>query len=157
MQQFQIYEGVLERRRRGGWKWCVCSAEGEVMVRGFEVSRPAARYNIRSEEQPTADANIAIEIAFAIGWDGNRRESESIGGAKHFRHPRICKGAHLRQGYPGYTSNPDEVCAVAIRRSWRADQGPRGGIYQSGVRSKDAATRVIHDPLLSARSWERAR
>jgi hypothetical protein len=45
MQQFQIYEAVLERRRRGGWKWCVCSAEGEVMVRGFDVSRPAARYN----------------------------------------------------------------------------------------------------------------
>jgi hypothetical protein len=43
--QFQIFEAVLERRRRGGWKWFICSAEGEVILRGFDMSRPAARYS----------------------------------------------------------------------------------------------------------------
>jgi hypothetical protein len=43
--QFQTFEAFFERRRRGAWKWKVCSAEGDVIVRGADVSRRAARYN----------------------------------------------------------------------------------------------------------------
>ena len=43
--RFQIFEAILERRRRGAWRWKVCSAEGDVIVRGFDISRRAAGYN----------------------------------------------------------------------------------------------------------------
>lgn len=43
--QFQIFEAFLEKRRRGAWRWSVCSAEGEVIMQGSDVSRPAARYH----------------------------------------------------------------------------------------------------------------
>lgn len=33
--RFQIFEAILERRRRGAWRWKVCSAEGDVIVRGL--------------------------------------------------------------------------------------------------------------------------
>jgi hypothetical protein len=43
--QFQIFEVFLERRRRGAWRWSVCSTEGKVIMQGSDNSRPAARYN----------------------------------------------------------------------------------------------------------------
>lgn len=42
---FHIFEAFLEKRRRGKWKWKVCSADGEVIVRGSDASRGDARYN----------------------------------------------------------------------------------------------------------------
>jgi len=43
--QFQVFETIFERRRRGAWRWKVCSAEGDVVVRGLDISRRAARYS----------------------------------------------------------------------------------------------------------------
>ena len=43
--KFQIFEAFLEKRRRGAWRWSVCSAEGKVIMQGSDISRPAARYN----------------------------------------------------------------------------------------------------------------
>jgi hypothetical protein len=43
--RFQIFEAILERRRRGAWRWKVYSAEGDVIVRGLDISRRAAGYN----------------------------------------------------------------------------------------------------------------
>lgn len=43
--QLQIFDTLLEKRRRGAWKWSVFSAEGQVIVQGSDVSRRAARYN----------------------------------------------------------------------------------------------------------------
>ena len=43
--QFQTFEAVLEVRRRGACRWKVCSAEGDVIVRGSDISQRAAWYN----------------------------------------------------------------------------------------------------------------
>jgi hypothetical protein len=44
--QFQIFGAFFEkRRRRGAWRWKVCTAEGDVIVRGSDMSRHAAQYN----------------------------------------------------------------------------------------------------------------
>lgn len=43
--QFPIFEAFLKKRRRGAWRWSVCSAEGQVIMQGSHVSRRAARYN----------------------------------------------------------------------------------------------------------------
>jgi hypothetical protein len=48
------------------------------------------------------------------------RESKSLCGAEHFRHPGICQGAQLRQGYPRYVTNSDGIHALATGGFWRA-------------------------------------
>jgi hypothetical protein len=49
-----------------------------------------------------------------------RRESESLCGEEHCRHPGICEGAELREGYSRYASNSDGIHANAIGSLWRA-------------------------------------
>ena len=39
---------------------------------------------------------------------------------KHCRHPGICEGAELREGYSRYASNSDGIHANAIGSLWRA-------------------------------------
>jgi hypothetical protein len=41
--RFPTFEMVLKKRGRK-WKWCVCTAEGTVIMQGSESSLPAARY-----------------------------------------------------------------------------------------------------------------
>jgi hypothetical protein len=42
--QLQIFHTYLERRPRGAWEWKVCSAAGEVIMYGTDVSHHEARY-----------------------------------------------------------------------------------------------------------------
>lgn len=41
--QFPVFELLLKKRGRI-WTWCVCTTEGQVVMRGKENSRPAAKY-----------------------------------------------------------------------------------------------------------------
>jgi len=43
--QYQLFDAILEPRRRGSWKWKVCLAEGKVIMQGTSPHRPAARYD----------------------------------------------------------------------------------------------------------------
>jgi hypothetical protein len=43
--QFPIFDVVLKKRGRKTWRWRVCTAEGLVVMRGSENSRPAAKYH----------------------------------------------------------------------------------------------------------------
>jgi hypothetical protein len=42
--EFPIFELALTRRRRRKWGWRVRAAQGEVVMQGWEASRPAAKY-----------------------------------------------------------------------------------------------------------------
>jgi hypothetical protein len=44
---FPTYEVLLIKRGRL-WKWRVCTTNGDVIMRGSESSRPAARYKANS-------------------------------------------------------------------------------------------------------------
>jgi hypothetical protein len=44
---FPTYEMLLKKRGRT-WKWRVCTTTGDVIMRGSESSRPAARYKANS-------------------------------------------------------------------------------------------------------------
>lgn len=39
-----MYEVILTRRKRFGWRWQVCDQSGKVFADGFERSRPSAKY-----------------------------------------------------------------------------------------------------------------
>jgi hypothetical protein len=39
-----MFEVVLTRRKRFGWRWQVCDQSGKVFADGFERTRPAAKY-----------------------------------------------------------------------------------------------------------------
>jgi hypothetical protein len=39
-----MFEVVLTRRKRLGWRWQVCDQAGKVFADGFERARPAAKY-----------------------------------------------------------------------------------------------------------------
>jgi hypothetical protein len=41
--EFAIFQVVLIKRARA-WRWCVCTIDGSVVMRGSESSRPAAQY-----------------------------------------------------------------------------------------------------------------
>jgi hypothetical protein len=41
--QFPVFEVFLNKRRRA-WRWRVCTTAGDVVMRGSESSRPAAKY-----------------------------------------------------------------------------------------------------------------
>ena len=43
-QQFQTFDVILRKRGRL-WKWGVCTTEGNVVMQGSEISRPAAKYS----------------------------------------------------------------------------------------------------------------
>jgi hypothetical protein len=45
--QFPVFEVILKKRRRA-WKWCLCTTEGQVVMRGSERRRPAAKYKADS-------------------------------------------------------------------------------------------------------------
>ena len=40
-----MFEVILTRRKRLGWRWQVCDPSGKVFADGFERSRPAAKYH----------------------------------------------------------------------------------------------------------------
>ena len=42
--EFPTFEVALNRRGKA-WRWCVCTIEGNVVMRGSERSRLAARYS----------------------------------------------------------------------------------------------------------------
>lgn len=44
-QPFDMFEVVLTRRKRWGWRWQVCDQSGKVFADGFERTRPAAKYH----------------------------------------------------------------------------------------------------------------
>jgi hypothetical protein len=92
-----------------------------------------------------------------VGTNGRnriRRESKSLRGAEHFRHPRIRARPELGQGYPRYVTNSDGIHALSIGSVWQAGQRPKQGLYRGGVRSNEeaVAVKVMHDSLLSTRS-----
>lgn len=39
-----MYEVILTRRKRLGWRWQVCDQSGKVFADGFERTRPSAKY-----------------------------------------------------------------------------------------------------------------
>jgi hypothetical protein len=41
--QFPVFEVILKKRSRA-WRWCVCTTEGQVVIRGSERRRSDARY-----------------------------------------------------------------------------------------------------------------
>jgi hypothetical protein len=41
--QFPVFEVTLKKRSRA-WRWCVCTTEGQVVIRGSERRRSAAKY-----------------------------------------------------------------------------------------------------------------
>ena len=43
--QFPIFDGLLKKRGRATWRWCVCTTEGNAVMHGSESSRRAAKYN----------------------------------------------------------------------------------------------------------------
>jgi hypothetical protein len=42
--QFPVFEVALKKSGRKTWRWCICTTEGRVVMRGSESSRPAAKY-----------------------------------------------------------------------------------------------------------------
>ena len=40
---YSSFEATLKKRGRM-WRWCVCTVQGELVMKGSENSRPAARY-----------------------------------------------------------------------------------------------------------------
>jgi hypothetical protein len=42
--QFLTFEIVVKRGRRTTWRWCICTNAGDVVMRGSETTRSAARY-----------------------------------------------------------------------------------------------------------------
>jgi len=40
-----MFEVILTRRKRFGWRWQVCDQSGKVFADGFERTRPAAKYH----------------------------------------------------------------------------------------------------------------
>jgi hypothetical protein len=43
--QFPVFYVVLKKRGRTTWRWCVCTTEGQAVMRGSESSRRAAKYS----------------------------------------------------------------------------------------------------------------
>ena len=43
LDQFPVFDTIVSRRGRT-WRWFVSTAEGKILMRGWEGSRPAARY-----------------------------------------------------------------------------------------------------------------
>lgn len=40
-----MFEVILTRRKRLGWRWQVCDQSGKVFADGFERTRPSAKYH----------------------------------------------------------------------------------------------------------------
>lgn len=40
-----MFEVVLTRRKRFGWRWQVCDQSGKIFADGFERTRPSAKYH----------------------------------------------------------------------------------------------------------------
>lgn len=40
-----MFEVILTRRKRFGWRWQVCDQSGKVFADGFERTRPSAKYH----------------------------------------------------------------------------------------------------------------
>ncbi len=40
-----MFEVILTRRKRFGWRWQVCDRSGKIFAAGFERTRPAAKYH----------------------------------------------------------------------------------------------------------------
>ncbi|MFT4120137.1 hypothetical protein [Bradyrhizobium sp.] len=39
-----MFEVILTRRKRFGWRWQVCDQSGKICADGFERTRPSAKY-----------------------------------------------------------------------------------------------------------------
>lgn len=44
LSRFPTFEIVVKKGRRTTWRWCVCTSDGVVVMRGSETTRSAARY-----------------------------------------------------------------------------------------------------------------
>jgi hypothetical protein len=40
-----MFEVILTRRKRFGWRWQVCDHSGKIFADGFERTRPSAKYH----------------------------------------------------------------------------------------------------------------
>ena len=40
-----MFEVIITRRKRFGWRWQVCDQSGKIFADGFERTRPAAKYH----------------------------------------------------------------------------------------------------------------
>lgn len=40
-----MFEVILTRRKRFGWRWHVCDQSGKIFADGFERTRPSAKYH----------------------------------------------------------------------------------------------------------------
>ena len=40
-----MFEVILTRRKRFGWRWQVCDQSGKIFAGGFERTRPSAKYH----------------------------------------------------------------------------------------------------------------
>lgn len=40
-----MFEVILTRRKRFGWRWQVCDQSGKILADGFERTRPSAKYH----------------------------------------------------------------------------------------------------------------
>lgn len=40
-----MFEVILTRRKRFGWRWQVCDQSGKIFADGFERTRPSAKYH----------------------------------------------------------------------------------------------------------------
>ena len=40
-----MFEVILTRRKRFGWRWQVCDQSGKIFADGFERTRPGAKYH----------------------------------------------------------------------------------------------------------------
>lgn len=43
-QRVGMFEVILTRRKRLGWRWQVCDQSGKIFADGFERTRPSAKY-----------------------------------------------------------------------------------------------------------------
>jgi hypothetical protein len=43
-QRVGMFEVILTRRKRFGWRWQVCDQSGKIFADGFERTRPSAKY-----------------------------------------------------------------------------------------------------------------
>jgi hypothetical protein len=61
------YDVVLKKRGRFGWTWRIFSDSGQLIMHGWDVSRPAARYH------STRALFLLLSAPQAATWGRDRR------------------------------------------------------------------------------------
>jgi len=73
-----MFEVILTRRKRFGWRWQVCDQSGKIFADGFERTRPSAKYQSERAlffllSQAIADQRMGITNAFQRNRLGSSR------------------------------------------------------------------------------------